>query len=158
MDEKQFVGFVMSEAQRHETPVLREIVDALYEIVKHRTTGKPKGLRAGSIIHAVEFGFEDYRFGNTYGEVIRVFPKSCVVQEPGSRHTRRVSYSKCAIEFVTPEQWAHLEERVRKDNEERAAQVDREMRETYGETWEQLSDEEFEAIDARLSRTNINND
>lgn len=62
--------------------------------------GKPEGLRVGSIIHAIELGFEDYRLGHACGEVTRITPKGCLVQEPGVSDSRRVLCSKYVIEFI----------------------------------------------------------
>jgi len=150
MDEKGFVEFVSAEAQRHETEALQQIVSALSDIVRHRITGKPQGLRRGSIVHATTLGSEEYRFGHVYGEVVSISGKSCMVQEPGDDRLHRVWFSKCAIEFIPDNEWRYMEERVRTDNEERAARVEKQMRETYGDDYAQLSDEEFEERDAAV--------
>lgn len=156
MDEEKFVEYVKSESRRHDTETLREVVQALNDIIMHRVNGKPEGLRVGSIIHAIELGFEDYRLGHTYGVVTRITAKGCLVQEPGASDSRCVWFSKYAIEFIPDHEWTFLSEKVRKDNEETKARADQQMCELYGEDWHELSDEEFEersALSASPRRT-----
>jgi len=114
MSDKTFLAFIETNAQRCETETLEAARKHIADIIALRLGGKPPGLKRGVAIEAKRLDYEWYE----YGEVTRLSPKTCYIQEPGRKHETRIIYSKFAIRILDPKEWSWIEQDLLKRSQE----------------------------------------
>lgn len=128
MSDKSFLAFVETNAQLCETETLEKARQHIADLIALRLGGKPPGLKRGVTIEASRLDYESHE----YGEVTRLSPKSCFIQEPGSKYETRLLYSKYAIRVIEPNEWTWIERSLI----ERREQIDKKIKDDERERME----------------------
>ncbi len=81
MNDESFVGVVLNNASRYDIGTLEKIIHGLNDNIAGWRWGKPPGLKVGTNIEAILFDAPSFV---QYGTVVRLSPKGCKIESPGS--------------------------------------------------------------------------